>query len=110
MKDYYKILEVSPTATKQEIHDAFRRLALKYHPDINKGMPQTFFKEINEAYNILSNDKLKEEYDKIYFSTHAKSKNKHKTVIKYTNDPTIFYKDNRNNKFNDFLNKKNRIQ
>jgi len=109
MKDYYKILGVKENATKEEIHEAFRRLALKYHPDINKNMPQYVFKDINEAYRILSSDELREEYDKKYFSIHPKSKNKRKTIIKYTDDPNIFYKDNRGDKFNDFLNEKNGI-
>jgi len=109
MKDYYKILGVKENAKKEEIHEAFRRLALKYHPDINKNVSQSFFKDINEAYHILSSDELREEYDKKYFPIHQKVKNKRKTIIKYTDDPSIFYKDNRGDKFNDFLNKKNRI-
>jgi len=109
MKDYYKTLGVKRNSTKEEIHEAFRKLTLKYHPDINKGASQSFFKEINEAYHVLSSDELREEYDKKYFSIHPKVKNKRKTIIKYTDDPNIFYKDNRGDKFNDFLNKKNGI-
>jgi len=106
MKDYYKILGVKENATKEEIHEAFRRLALKYHPDINKNVSQSVFKDINEAYYVLSNDELRKEYNKKYFAQ-IKKKNKRETIIKYTDDSNIFYKDNRGNKFNDFLNEKN---
>lgn len=61
-KDYYKILGVSKTASKEEIKKAFRNLAHKYHPDKNKG-DDTKFKEINEAYSILSDDKKRAQYD-----------------------------------------------
>ena len=60
-KDYYKILGVGRTATKDEIKTAFRKLAHKYHPD--KGGDEKKFKEINEAYSILSNEGKRAEYD-----------------------------------------------
>lgn len=65
MKDYYKILEVSPTATKDEIKRAFKKLAKKYHPDINKGDKKTEekFKELSEAYEVLGNEHEREKYD-----------------------------------------------
>ncbi|HOI92443.1 MAG TPA: DnaJ domain-containing protein, partial [Candidatus Rifleibacterium sp.] len=52
MKDYYKILEVPQNASKEDIKKAFKRLAKKYHPDINKGdhRAEEKFKEISEAY------------------------------------------------------------
>ncbi len=55
-KDYYKILEVSPGATPLAIKKAYRRLAIKYHPDKNAGnsIYEQKFKEINEAYRVLS--------------------------------------------------------
>ena len=52
MKNYYLILEVKPEASQDEIKKAFRRLALIHHPD--KGGDENKFKEINEAYAILS--------------------------------------------------------
>ncbi len=61
-KDYYKSLEVEKNASKDEIKKAFHKLAHKYHPDKNKGDDKKF-KEINEAYQILSDDKKRREYD-----------------------------------------------
>lgn len=61
-KDYYKILGVTKTASKDEIKKAFHKLAHKYHPDKNTGN-EAQFKEVNEAYQVLSNDKKRAEYD-----------------------------------------------
>ncbi|MBN1277346.1 MAG: DnaJ domain-containing protein [Deltaproteobacteria bacterium] len=64
-KDYYKILEVSKTASAGEIKKAYRKLALKYHPDRNKGdkSSEAKFKEISEAYAVLSDPEKKKQYD-----------------------------------------------
>ncbi len=64
-KDYYKILGVSKDATPEEIKKAFRKLAIKYHPDKNKGNKEAEerFKEINEAYAVLSDPEKKKQYD-----------------------------------------------
>ncbi len=64
-KDYYKILGVSKGASSEEIKKAFRRLALKYHPDKNKGdkAAEERFKEINEAYAVLSDPEKRKQYD-----------------------------------------------
>jgi curved DNA-binding protein len=64
-KDYYKILGVSKTATEKEIKQAYRRLARKYHPDVNPNnkAAQEKFKEINEANDVLSDREKRRKYD-----------------------------------------------
>ena len=61
-KDYYKTLGVEKNASKDEVKKAFHKLAHKYHPDKNKG-DDTKFKEVNEAYQVLSDDKKRSSYD-----------------------------------------------
>jgi len=62
MKDYYKILGVEHSASKEEVKRAFHKLAHKYHPD-KKGGDEAKFKEVNEAYQILSDEKKRTQYD-----------------------------------------------
>jgi len=64
-EDYYKILGVNKTASKDEIKKAYKKLALKHHPDRNKGDKQSeeIFKKINEAYAVLSDDNKRKQYD-----------------------------------------------
>ena len=64
-KDYYEILGVKKNATEEEIKKAFRRLAMKHHPDRNPGNKQAEerFKEINEAYAVLSDKQKRQQYD-----------------------------------------------
>jgi len=63
MKDYYSILGVSKGASQQEIKAAFRKLAHEHHPDKNGGGNEDKFKEANEAYQVLSNPKKRQQYD-----------------------------------------------
>ena len=64
-RDYYEILGVSKEADAGSIKSAYRKLAMKYHPDRNAGdkTAEKNFKEISEAYEILSNSEKKQAYD-----------------------------------------------
>jgi molecular chaperone DnaJ len=63
--DYYSILELAKGASKEEIKKSYRKLAMKYHPDRTSGDKEAEkkFKEINEAYSVLSNDEKRNQYD-----------------------------------------------
>jgi DnaJ-class molecular chaperone len=66
-KDYYKILGVDKKATEKEIRQAYRKLARKYHPDVNSGdtAAEEKFKEINEANEVLSDPEKRKKYDEL---------------------------------------------
>jgi molecular chaperone DnaJ len=70
-EDYYKTLGVKRGATQEEIRKAYRRLARKYHPDLNPGdkAAEEKFKQLSEAYDVLSDPKKREVYDK--FGTYS---------------------------------------
>ena len=64
-RDYYEVLGVYKTATQDELKKAYRKLARKYHPDLNKDNPEAEekFKECNEAYDVLSDEQKRAQYD-----------------------------------------------
>jgi molecular chaperone DnaJ len=63
-RDYYEVLGVSKNASKDEIKDAYRKLAMQFHPDRNKAPEaEEKFKEISEAYAVLSDDEKRQQYD-----------------------------------------------
>jgi len=63
-RDYYEVLGVQKNASKDEIKDAYRKLAMQYHPDRNKAADaEEKFKEISEAYAVLSDDQKRQQYD-----------------------------------------------
>jgi len=61
---YYEILQVEPTASELDIKKAYRRLALKFHPDRNQGRFKDEFQAINAAYEVLSDKQRRAEYDR----------------------------------------------
>src|SRR5215204_7369450 len=65
-RDYYEVLEVTRTATADEIKKSYRKLAVKYHPDKNPGdhSAEEKFKELGEAYDVLSDDQKRAAYDR----------------------------------------------
>ncbi len=89
MRDYYTLLGVSQTATSDEIRSAYRRLALKYHPDRNPGNKEAEdkFKEYTEAYGVLSDAEKRRLYDMGAYSPDGGEPSK-----TYSSDPigTIF--------------------
>src|ERR1700730_5747470 len=66
-KDYYKVLGVEQNASKADIKSAYRKLARKYHPDVNPNnkKAEAQFKEVNEAYQVLSDPEKRRKYDQL---------------------------------------------
>ena len=67
-RDYYEVLGVIKSSSSEEIKKAYRKLALKYHPDRNKGdkAAESKFKEASEAYHVLSDKDRRKNYDQFY--------------------------------------------
>src|SRR4030065_2136199 len=65
-RDYYEVLGVPRESSKEQIKDAYRKLAMQYHPDRNKASDaEEKFKEISEAYAVLSDDEKRAQYDQL---------------------------------------------
>ena len=92
-KDYYKILGFETNRVSiEEIRNAYREQAKKYHPDLNEGADGTEerFKDINEAYRILSNTQSKRKYDKSWNTNIGKKKNKENNAKNMNTSNTAF--------------------
>ncbi len=75
-RDYYSVLEIDKSASSDDIKKAYRKMAVKYHPDKNSGnkSSEEKFKEVNEAYEVLSDDEKKALYDQFgHESPHSRS-------------------------------------
>lgn len=92
-KDYYKILDIPEFSTKDEIKNAYRHLARRWHPDVAGSSPDVIkkFKEITEAYEILSNSAKKADYDTARrFYSYASGTKKEETEKKFTEQKNTY--------------------
>lgn len=98
LKDYYKILNIDECSTAEDVKNAYRTLARKWHPDVAGNTPDVInkFKEINEAYEILSNSIKKADYDtarKFYSYSSNKQSTTQNSYSKNTSVPNNGYKE-----------------
>lgn len=91
-KDYYKILELETNKVNiEDIKIAFREQAKKYHPDVNSGkIAEERFKDINEAYRVLSNSSSKRKYDRVWYSHVGKKIDREKEKEEREKRPDLF--------------------
>jgi molecular chaperone DnaJ len=99
-RDYYEILGVSPDTTDEEIKAAFRRLALRYHPDKNPGdsSAEERFRLINEAYSVLGDPERRAEYDRRRAQRRRRARERRERRAEYVHEP-------RRRSFGDLLDK-----
>ncbi|WGH25042.1 MAG: DnaJ domain-containing protein [Candidatus Shikimatogenerans bostrichidophilus] len=111
MKDYYEILGVSKDSTQEDIKKAYRKLAIKYHPDKNinnKKVAEEKFKEAAEAYSVLGDKNKREEYDKFgssnnyYNSSYSASSAEYENINMNIDDIFTNFGDLFNDNFTDF--------
>lgn len=89
-KDYYEILGLpNITSNKNDIRNAYKSQAKKYHPDISKSNTQEIFNDIKEAYDILSDKQKKHKYDRLWLSYVGRNKKENITYIHKKRNKTI---------------------
>ena len=93
--DYYAVLGVTPDATDEEVKKVYRKLALQFHPDRNKGNPQAEAKirEINAAYEILGNPEARRSYERLRFGGSGPSTQREEYGAEETIDPAVAFKE-----------------
>lgn len=84
-RNYYKILGIEPTDDEKAIKNAYKRMAKRWHPDLNDNSIESrqMMKDINEAYEVLSDFRLRNEYNKVMFGS-AKAKHREKSAYNYS--------------------------
>ena len=103
-KDYYKILDIPEFSTSEEIKQAYRKLARKWHPDVAGNTPDVIakFKEINEAYEILSEKTKKADYDTARrFYNYGRQENKSENYKTHSNTTNPKNENSQKESFND---------
>lgn len=116
-KDLYKILNIKPNATNDEIKSAYRKMAKEFHPDLYANNPliklaEEKLKEINEAYEVLSDETKKKQYDKQRLNPQANNESYYEQeetnkAQQNTNQNNQEYNNNNNNNYNNNYNNNN---
>ncbi|MGB0909787.1 MAG: DnaJ domain-containing protein [Nitrospirales bacterium] len=91
--DYYAVLEVEPDSSDDHIKKAYRKLALKYHPDHNQGKPDAEVKirELNAAYEVLNDKESRKAYDRLRFGGYRQQVDGFGTPAEDTPDPVVAF-------------------